>query len=120
MGGAVYAENLQMTHNGSNITFSQNEIYVANDARGGAVYLTGTGEIQDNELHVHFSGNSVTAAPDKNYGKWEDSVSADCLAYGGAVFLKDNAGLTVSGNAGNIHVTGNTATADYTNVTNQG
>lgn len=120
MGGAVYAENLQMTHNGSNITFSQNEIDVANDARGGAVYLTGTGEIQDNELHVHFSGNSVTAAPDQNYGKWEDSVSADCLAYGGAVFLKDNAGLTVSGNAGNVHVTGNTATADYTNVTNQG
>lgn len=119
-GGSIYVDKLQLNNNKSNILFDGNDIHVANHAAGGALYLTETGTIKDNQLHISFNGNEVTAAPDRKFGLLEDSVDEECRAVGGAICVDDGASLTFSGNVGNVNFEGNTATADYTNVTNQG
>ena len=119
-GGSVYVDVLQLNNNKSNILFDGNYVHVANNAAGGALCLTETGTIKDNLLHVQFSGNEVTAAPDRKFGLLEDSVEEECRAVGGAISVDDGASLTFSGNVGNVTFAANKATADYTNVTNQG
>lgn len=119
-GGAVYAHHLQISDNGGNVNLGGNYIHTANNSQGGALYITQSGEINNNGLHVQISGNYVESAPDKKYGLFEDSADADCYAYGGAVFVKDNAEFCIENNVGNIRINHNKAVADYSVVTSQG
>ncbi len=119
-GGAVYAHHLQISDNDGNVNLGNNYIHTANNSQGGALYITQSAEIKNNGLHVQISSNYVESAPDKKYGRLEDSVDADCYAYGGAIFVMDNAEFCIENNVGNISLNNNKAVADYSSVTSQG
>ncbi len=120
-GGAAYiTSSLDISTNESNVMLDSNSILVANTAAGGALYLNenSSASISNNLLHIQFRKNKVQAAADVKFIFTEDSLSATCEAMGGAVYIEGE--LLMERNSGSITIEGNTATADYSKVLDNG
>ncbi len=140
-GGALYLES------GSTGTISGNELHVqlmGNDvkvapdedfsslegslkatceARGGAVYVGGELLVEQNKGNVLFESNAATADYSlvATQSHENDHVDDPAYALGGAVYIAENAGLSISNNGtagkvelGNVSFTGNSVSATGT------
>lgn len=140
-GGALYLES------GSTGTISGNELHVqlmGNDvkvapdedfsslegslkatceARGGAVYVGGKLLVEQNKGNVLFESNTATADYSlvATQSHENDHVDDPAYALGGAVYIAENAGLSISNNGtagkvelGNVSFTGNSVSATGT------
>lgn len=101
-GGAIYTRNLSISSNCAGVSFHKVGIYqtaVHHDegyGYGGALYLTGSNSLSDNEEGVSFTDGGVSVAN---------------TAKGGAIYLADGAALALENNGGDVLFTGNAATA---------
>ena len=109
MGGALYlsGNNNSISNNVGEVSFSYGGISVANQAQGGAIYLTSeaTLHIDGNEKDVSFHDNLVKASA------IDGMTYDDATAQGGAIYLSAKSSLSICDNKDCVSFTSNMASA---------